>query len=282
MPKTAHRALLTDFLKIRRARLKPAQVGLPEGDVHVRRTPGLRRSEVARLAGLSTEWYTLFEMGRDRAMTMRVVDPVSHALRLTGIERDYLYDLVRAASPPRRTAGQLHPSLEFGLTHVKEAAAIIYDPWLTHIRWNRVAEKIFRIVDTAWLERNALWRLFVDDRLREMINVDWESHARHNLGIFRRALARDPLNASARTIVRALQGNEEFERLWAEHEVSSFDLYSSDNANAPYVMQHPAYGQFSMHVLILEIPGWPGAHVRYMTPGDEHGVEIFRQAASGS
>src|SRR5579872_5540968 len=96
-PKTAARALLADFLKSRRARLTPDQVGIHiEAEPSRRRTPGLRRSEVAALAGISAEWYTLFEMGRERAMTNRIIEPVVRALQLNEVERDYLYDLVRA------------------------------------------------------------------------------------------------------------------------------------------------------------------------------------------
>ncbi len=122
MPKAPHRALLTDFLKSRRARLRPIDVGLPEhhDDVRGRRTPGLRRSEVAQLADISTEWYTLFEMGRDRAMTARIIDPVAKALRLNRVERDYLYTLIRAEPPPPRGVRPIHPSLEYSL----EACAV--------------------------------------------------------------------------------------------------------------------------------------------------------------
>lgn len=120
MPKAPHRALLSDFLKSRRARLRPVDVGLPD-DVRGRRTPGLRRAEVARLAGISTEWYTLFEMGRDRAMTQRIIDPVAKAMQLNRVERDYLYTLVRAEPPPPRGLRPIHPSLEYFLKYTREA-----------------------------------------------------------------------------------------------------------------------------------------------------------------
>lgn len=280
--KSPHRALLTDFLKTRRGQLQPSDVGLPaDGKLNGRRTPGLRRSEVALLAGISTEWYTLFEMGRNRAMTMRVIGPVSDALRLTPIERDYVHDLVREAPPPEPSSEGLHPAIDYAVQHVQEAAAIVYDPWLTRLRWNDVARHVLFMGDDDWLGRNILWRSFKGSHLRKLMKGNWERRTRLNLGIFRRALARDPLNADAQAIVRELRDAPDFEPLWAAHEVFSFEMYSEDNANKPYIIDHAHYGELRMHVLLLGIPGWPGAHVRYITPADEHSVEVFRKAARG-
>jgi hypothetical protein len=283
MAKAPHRALLTDFLKTRRARLRPIDVGLAEhqNDVRSRRIPGLRRSEVAQLADISTEWYTLFEMGRDRAMTVRIIDPVAKALRLNRIERDYLYTLIRAEPPPPRGVRPIHPSLLYSLDKTREAAALIYDPWLTRVRANPVADKLFLFEGGEWLDRNVLWRSFNDMKLRELMGAGWEEHTRRNLGLFRRALGRDPESPAAKLVLDALKGHPDFERLWAAHDVYSFDQYTQDNMTRPYVMNHPKYGTLSMHTIIFQVAGWPGAHSRYLTPADDVSVEAFRDASGG-
>lgn len=280
MPKAPHRALLTDFLKSRRARLRPDDVGLPDGDVRARRTPGLRRAEVARLADISTEWYTLFEMGRDRAMTQRIIEPVARALRLNRVERDYVYTLVRAEPPPPRGIRPIHPSLEYSLKYTREAAALVYDPWLTRVRANGVAEKVFLHGNEEWIARNIVWRTFKDDALRLMMGSGWEEHTRRNLGLFRRSLARDPENPGARLVLDALRGQPEFEHLWAAHDVCSFAELNQENLTKPYVITHPTYGLLTVHALVFPVGGWPGAHARYLTPADDATSEAFRIAGA--
>ncbi len=282
MPKAPHRELLTDFLKSRRARLRPVDVGLPSVDTRGRRTPGLRRSEVAQLADISTEWYTLFEMGRDRAMTQRIIEPVARALRLNSVERDYVYTLVRGEPPPPRGVRPIHPSLEYSLKHTREAAVLIYDPWLTRVRANGVAERIFLHGNEEWLARNVVWRTFKDDALRNMMGGAWEQHTRRNLGLFRRSLARDPESPAAKLVLDAMRGHSEFERLWAAHDVSSFDELNRENLMKPYAITHPMYGLLAVHAIVFPVAGWPGAHTRYLTPADDATAEAFRDAGGGS
>jgi hypothetical protein len=280
MSKAPHRALLTDFLKSRRARLMPLDVGLPH-DAHGRRTPGLRRAEVARLADISTEWYTLFEMGRDRAMTQRIIEPVARALRLSRVERDYVYTLVRAEPPPPRGVRPIHPSLEYSLQHTREAAVLVYDPWLTRVRANGVAEKVFLHGPQEWLARNVLWRSFKDQPLRDLMERNWETHTRRNLGLFRRSLGRDPESPAARLVLDALGGEPDFERLWASHDVCSFEELNQENLVKPYSMTHPTYGAIVVHSIVASVAGWPGAHTRYLTPANEKTLDAFRDASGG-
>ena len=275
MPKTAARALLTAFLKSRRARLSPSELGFQDENKR-RRTQGLRRSEAARLAGVSTEWYTLFEMGRERAMTQRIIEPVARALRLDVAERDYLYDLVRG-EPLIRENRELHPSIDFALKSFRDSALSVYDPWLTRLRWNAVAQEIFMIESGGeWIRHNLLWRLFTDRQMQKLGGDAWREHARRNVGLFRRSLARDPLNPDAHTIITALTGIAEFDELWSAHDVYSFEMYSHACMTAPYDVHHPRYGRIALQAILLEIPGWPGAHVRYMTPADDASAEVLR------
>jgi hypothetical protein len=213
-------------------------------------------------------------------MTQRTIEPVSRALRLNEAERDYLYVLVRREAPAPRTAKVLHPSIEFTLTRAAQTAVLVYDPWLTRLRANDIAREILLIDEGEPLLRNVLWRTFVDPYLREISGGSWEEHARRNLGLFRNALARDPCNPEALQILDALSRLAIFQETWAAHDVYSFRMYSEDSMTMPYLIHNSHYGTLAVHTLIVEIPGWPGAHVRYLTPADEKTVDAFRAAAT--
>jgi hypothetical protein len=279
MAKPASRVLLTDFLKTRRARLSPAEFGFEEAGQR-RRTEGLRRSEVAELAGVSTEWYTLFEMGRDRAMTQRIIDRVTRALRLNQAERDYIYDLVRAESPVQPHAGP-HPAIEYGVGNVVAGSVIVYDPWLTRVRSNTIARELWSLNDDRdpnWFTRNAMWRLFKDPVTRGLNGAAWIDHARRNVGLFRRAFGRDPHNAQARAIVEELRSDPDFDALWSAHDVYSFEMFSNDG-KVPTIIKHPTHGAIAVFTIMLELPGWPGAHIRYTAPADAYTTDVIRAIA---
>lgn len=273
--KPASRTLLTHFLKARRAALRPADVGLPEGPAR-RRTPGLRRAEVAVLAGISTDWYTLFEMGQDRAMTERVIAPVSEALRLTEAEREYVRDLVRALPPPQ-------PSLELApalckLLDDKEKLVIVYDRWLNAVRWNAPSTALLSLDATNAHSVNVLWRLFIMPDARQRY-PEWEERSRFFLGVFRRALARDPASREARSIIESLSASLVFRKMWERHEIHSLDE-EKDALHYPLRLRDPIFGELSYFTLGLPIPGSAGGHIRIATPVDDDGRTLLREVAS--
>ena len=280
MPKTAARALLTDFLKKRRSRLHPGSVGLPSSGLDERRrTRGLRRSEVAELAGISTGWYTLFEMGQERAMRARIIEPVAQALRLNPTERDYLYELVRAEPPP---AGGFHlnPVIEDLVTSSSGSVIALFDRWLSPVIWNAVAEAILEIERDDPLHMNTLWRLFRLPQLRTLVSP-WEESTRFTLGLFRRALARDPLNAEAQRIQAALSGAPDFDRLWSEHHVDSLAAEANRAREAMhYQLQHSRFGVISVYSIGIDLPGSYGAHIRIISPGGPADGEALRAAGA--
>jgi hypothetical protein len=159
---------------------------------------------------------------------------------------------------------------------------LVYDPWLTRVRANGVAEKVFLHGNEEWLARNVVWRTFKDDALRGLMGPGWEEHTRRNLGLFRRSLARDPESPAARLVLDALRGQSEFERLWGAHDVSSFDELNQENLTKPYIITHPAYGSLAVHAIVFPVAGWPGAHTRYLTPADDATLAAFRDAGGGS
>ena len=272
--KAAARKLLTDFLKKRRAALKPADVGLPSGS-RLRRTPGLRRPEVAQLAGISTEWYTLFEMGRDRAMSQRVIEPISRALRLTEAEREYVSDLVRAELRPQPTL-EIAPAL-CRLLEDDEKVVVVVDRWLTAVRWNAAAAALLSLDAADERSTNLLWRFQQAYALKPCPEL--ESQGRFFIGIFRRALGRDPLNREANRIVASLRSYPTFRELWERHEVHSLDEESR-------VLRHPfrpfnsALDEIRYFTIGLPIPASAGGHVRITVPADDAGRSLLRQVTS--
>lgn len=274
MPKNAARELLTDFLKSRRARLDPRRLGFNE--TRRRRGPGLRRSEVAQLAGISTAWYTLFEMGQERAMTLRIIEPVAKALQLNEDERDYIYDLVRDEAPSQ-TAFQLHGSVTAGLGLVNDIVIVAYDRWHFPIVWNQAAEALFEIEDTEPLRTNALWRMFLHPEVRAKW-PEWEHHVGVLIGLFRRALGRDAENADAARIVEVLRQAPDFERMWAEHQVLSFDSEARESTNRAFHFRHPRFGLMTYYRLAVPMPASAGGYFRIQTPVDDSSRRLLSTA----
>jgi transcriptional regulator with XRE-family HTH domain len=215
------RAELADFLRRRRAALQPDDVGLPGGGR--RRTPGLRREEVAQLADVGATWYTWLEQGRDVRASVDVLEALARALKLTPAERTHLILLGRgeaapqleqppekASTPMRRLIESLDPT----------PAYLLGRRW-DYLAWNRAATVLFG--DLAAIPRparNHLWQLFMDPRRRALM-PDWPAHVRLVVAKFRADSARqlgDP--AFEELIVALRQASPEFAKAWKRHEVA--------------------------------------------------------------
>ena len=265
------RRLLTDFLKTRRARLQPADVGLHDS-TGVRRTPGLRRAEAAQLAGISEERYMHFEMGRERAMTPRLVARVARALGLNAVERSYLADLA-AAAPPEVPAP--NPAVfGRGFDDVDDVVMIVYDRWMNAVYGNAAALALAEVGADDPRRRNALLGLFRLPSARAMYGDRWEAHTRLMLGVFRRNLARDPLHPDALRVIEDLAEDPEFRRLWDAHEVHSLGEAAAAEGQA-LELTHPRYGSVRLRTALLGLPGVAG-DVRFLTPVDPADTRILR------
>lgn len=176
---------LSQFLKTRRARIAPSEVGLPDGQR--RRTPGLRREEVAQLAGVGLTWYTWLEQGRDIQVSEDVLLGVAKALRMTSTETNHLFMLAGYPNPMFQSneTEQVAPAL-YTLVRLQTLipAVIIGRHWDILV-WNALATRI--LGDFAKMpiaKRNMLWIMFMDEDMRYIIN-DWEHHAQRLLAHFR-------------------------------------------------------------------------------------------------
>lgn len=139
----SHREELSRFLKSARARLTPAEVGLPEGER--RRAKGLRREEVAALAGMSVTWYTWFEQGRDIQLSAPMIERLGRTLRLSDTERDYLFGLAQHRPPPMapRLDEEIRPATQHMIDTLSIPALVIVEDW-TVVGWNKLVTEAFR------------------------------------------------------------------------------------------------------------------------------------------
>jgi len=235
------RQALRGFLMSRRARLRPADVGLPE--TGRRRTPGLRREEVAHLAGLSTEWYTLFEMAKDTGVSQRTIDAVAMALRLTPAEHKHLQLLATGVLPEMPPLQDVDPMLRALLNGYNYGPAMLLNVRMNVVAANALAVTIFGDLAAAdGYQGNWLWYLFSHHAMID----EWEAQARELTAIFHGSMCerfKDP--EYQELLKRLLETSESFRRFWNERDVSQLDQVP------PLALMHPTHGQlrFTMRVL---------------------------------
>ena len=243
------REQLRDFLRIRRARLTPGDVGMAA--VGRRRTPGLRREEVAVLAGVGVSWYTWLEQGRDIHVSAEVLDAIGGALRLTESERAYLY-LLTGLNPPR--AGGAHgaevtPELRHLLDAWMPRPAVLRDRYWNLLAINDATRTVFGYGDT---DHNCLISFFTNARYRSM-HVPWASVAPAVVATFRADAAHSPDDPEFGRVVEELSAvSSEFAELWARHEVGA-------PTQAVKAVHHPEAGALFFDTTTLAVadrPDW--------------------------
>ncbi len=219
------RRQLGAFLRTHRESLTPDVAGQPTSPQARRRTPGLRREEVAQLCGLSTTWYTWVEQGRDIALSALALARLADALRLTAAERAYLFELTRRRDPSPPTVGStpstVPPEL-LAVLRATSAPAYLLDR-LWHARgWNAAAGRLF----APWFDSGEtclLRYVFLDPSARDFI-YDWENRAQRLLAEFRADTAHNADDAAMQDLVRdLLRSSAAFARLWNNHAVLARD-----------------------------------------------------------
>jgi transcriptional regulator with XRE-family HTH domain len=222
-----NRADIRDFLARRRAQLTPEQVGLPAGGR--RRVPGLRREEVAVLAGVSTEWYTRLEKGHIGGVSEDVLDAVARTLQLTEDERTYLFDLARAAQPGpanrrRRKPVEIPPRVRWLLDSVTLSAAFVTNGRLDMVATNALARALFEpLYDSeVTVERgrpNFARYYFLEPGSQDFVD-DWDAGAKITVALLRAEAGRHPHDRGLRELVGELcTVSDEFRTRWAAHNV---------------------------------------------------------------
>jgi transcriptional regulator with XRE-family HTH domain len=229
---------LADFLRRRRETIQPEDVGLPGGGR--RRTPGLRREEVALLAGVGTAWYTWLEQGRDVRASLDVLEAIARALRLTAAERGHLILLGRgeqAAPTCKAPSERVSSSLRRLIENLGTSPAFVLGRRWDYLAWNRAACALFGDLESVpKAQRNHLWMQFMDPAWREMF-PDWERGIRLAVAKFRADSARHLGDPSFEELIEALrQASPEFCKAWKRHEVAR-------SGGGPKQLVHPVAGR---------------------------------------
>jgi transcriptional regulator with XRE-family HTH domain len=250
---------LAHLLRARRAGLRPADVGLPSGAR--RRTPGLRREEVAQLAAISPTYYAFLEQGRDLRPSRQVLDALARALRMAPAERDYLHVLVHGGPPAARAmpAEQLASGIAELLDHLDP-----HPSYVTGRSWDVLgANRAARTLWTDWTqlpagERNLLLWMF--SAAARAVFVEWEDEAAAQLARFRAAAARDPADPQFAALIERLHAvSPEAREWWARHDVAPL-------ASGRKRLRHPQLGELELRHVVLQVADEPDQKLVTFSP----------------
>jgi transcriptional regulator with XRE-family HTH domain len=250
-----HRAEIRDFLATRRAKITPGQVNLPHGQR--RRVPGLRREEVAVLAGVSTEWYTRLERGHIAGVSDEVLEAVAYALRLDDAEQRHLFDLARAARPQRAQQRRLRPqvvrpSIQRLVDSMTAVPAFVRNGRLDILAINQLGAALYQpVFDDAVRPANLARFAFLDRRALTFY-PGWDSLADATVAVLRAEAGRNPHQRALTDLVGELATTStEFRTRWAAHDVR---LHQTGRKH----FQHPVVGLIDVDFDSLELLADPG------------------------
>ncbi|XOK58473.1 helix-turn-helix transcriptional regulator [Paenibacillus elgii] len=260
---------LSAFLKAQRAKVLPQNVGLPLGTR--RRTPGLRREEVAQLAGVSPTWYTWLEQGRDIKVSKSVLDCVAAALQLTVDERKYLFSLALETGAGTHTLieelPEISPSLRRILQELRFCPTIISDRRCHIVGWNEAASHVFLNFQHIPVEQRNMIRLLFTQKEFQRLAVNWEHFVRGFLAIFRAYYGQYVEDEwYERFLAEMKEVHPDFDRLWEQSEVRS----------APEVLiefRHAKAGKMLFHLTSLQVQGSSDLRCSIYTPAPDSSTE---------
>lgn len=257
-----NRSEIRGFLTSRRARLVPERVGLPTS--RRRRVPGLRREEVAALAGVSTEWYTRLEKGHIGGVSEDVLEAVARALLLDEDERTYLLDLARAARPARRAARrrrrndvEIPASVQWMVDSMTMAPAFVRNGRLDIVASNALCRALYSPMFDGGTTTDRgcanFPRYFFLDPGSSRFFVDWEEGAKATVAVLRAEAGREPHDRALRELVGELSTlSPEFRTMWASHDVRI-------HHGGVKRLDHPEVGRLELAFRSLNLPLAQGA-----------------------
>ncbi|GAA2714899.1 helix-turn-helix transcriptional regulator [Streptomyces luteosporeus] len=262
---------LAAFLRSRRERITPEQVGLPRGPR--RRTPGLRREEVAQLAAVGVTWYTWLEQARDIQVSSQVLDALARALMLDRGERGHLFALANAVDPqPGTDSAGITPALREMLEQLEPLPASVQNARYDILAHNRCYGRLMNDLDAMPPEnRNCLWLHFTDPVWRASALNGAEAR-RAMAAKFRAAMAEHIAEPAWKCLLRRLlEASPEFGELWARHEIMPVD------DQRPAILQHARVGLLRLNHTSLWTGPTPGTRLIAFTPADEDSREGLRR-----
>lgn len=270
MHKSERNLALADFLRKRRASLAPTEVGLPLGIR--RRTPGLRREEVAQLANIGTSWYVWLEQGRDVHPSQQVLESLAQALRLTANERRHLFLLAGQPlpAPVLPLEEYVSPALQQMLDDLNPTPACVIGRRWNYLAWNKAADGVFAISEESPpYARNVVWHFFTNPTRREYF-PHWEHMARGLLAEFRTTSTRYPGDVWFEELIEDLkQASPEFCRWWPHHDASNL-------VDSGKIIEHPALGHLEFRHLTLHVFNDPDIRVAVYIPDAQTRAKLQR------
>lgn len=274
-----NRAEVREFLTSRRAKLTPDDVGIPGGSN--RRVPGLRRNEVATLAGVSIEYYAKIERGQIAGASDSVLQAIAHALQLDDAEREHLFDLARAAgqtpTKPRRKRGtpaSIHSGMQLMLDAITGGAAMVRNGRMDILAVNALGRALQTEVFESPGEGNLARYAFLDPRARDF-HPNWEKAADITVGILRTEAGRDPYDRDLQDLVGELSTrSDEFRVRWGAHNVRQ-------HGAGVKRFTHPVVGALELSYEDMQFVQQPGlTFLIYVPRAGSESEERFRLLAS--
>jgi transcriptional regulator with XRE-family HTH domain len=242
---------LGEFLQARRAQLAPETAGIAA--YGRRRVPGLRREELAQLAGVSVDYYVRLEQGRAAHPSTEVLEAIARALQLDEVEREHMHQLATPSPVRRRTpaAERVAPGIQQLLAALDSVPAVVIGRRMDLLAWNRLfAALMGDPAERPPHERNMARSMFLDPACRELY-ADWEKHARETVGYLRHCAGRNPDDPGIAALVGELSvKSEPFARWWAGHLVR-------EKASGTKRYRHPIVGELTLNFETLVPPGAP-------------------------
>ncbi|MGO2665709.1 helix-turn-helix transcriptional regulator [Mycetocola reblochoni] len=266
---------IREFLASRRANVTPAQAGVLPGDGE-RRVPGLRREEVATLAGVSVDYYTKLERGKITSASDSVLDAIARALQLDDAERTHLFDLFRPSIPASRAARPAPTALRESLQRMLDSIAVPAVAYNSHqdiVGANLLGRAMFS--QALESDRPNLARyIFLDPRSRDFFG-DWDLACSLTAAMLRYTVGRDPLDGTLTALVGELSAlSPEFRSHWAAQDVH-------EHRHGRKTFHHPEVGELEADYDVLDVPGEPGLSLTtYTAPAGTPTAEKFALLAS--
>jgi transcriptional regulator with XRE-family HTH domain len=261
--------LLGSYLKDRRTRLDPAAFGF---SLDRRRTPGLRREEVAQRANVSATWYTWLEQGRGGAPSANVLERIASALMLTEVEREHLF-LLGLGRPPEvryHATDSVTPRLQRVLDSLEVSPAIVKTSTWDVVAWNRAATVVLKDYGALPVEERNILRLMFLDRQVRAAQPDWESIARFVVAAFRADAARAGASRNVQALVDELSRlSPAFAAMWRDNDVR---LYGEGSKR----LKHPRAGLLTFEYSAFAVDGRPDLGMVIYNPATPKDAERIR------
>ena len=261
---------LAGFLRSRRERITPDQVGLPHAGR--RRTPGLRREEVAQLAGVGVTWYTWLEQGRDIKVSEQVLGAIAGTLRLDPYERSHLFTLAGAPEPPReKECRAIPPGVHTMLAKLDPLPAVVMNARTDILAYNRGYDFLMDVSSLPVEEHNGTLQVFTNPEWRRRL-PDWEDRAGQLVGQLRGAMASHVGEPAWKSLIKRLRRESpEFEACWLRHEVRPM-------RNLTKRFRHPDLGVLNFEYTYLWLGRRSELRMTTYTPVDEETATKLRSA----